>query len=81
MPDLGTGKSPCSECARLRERYGSASAQLEWAKADVISARVLHGAKAIKAAQSKKEDAVREWEAAKAELEAHVNGHNQKSSS
>ena len=78
MPDLGTGKSPCLECARFREQYASASARLEWAKADLISAGILHDASAMKAAQSKKEDAVREWEAAKAGLEAHVNAHNQK---
>jgi len=81
MPDLGTEKSACRECARLREQYASASAKLEWAKADVISAAFQNDTAAIKAAQSAKEEAVREWEAGKAELEAHVNTHNQKGTS
>lgn len=76
MPDLATKMSLCRECTQLRERYARASARREWAKADLIAAGSSHDENAIKSTQVVKEDAVREWEVAKAELEAHVNAHN-----
>lgn len=76
MPDLATQMSPCKECARLKDRYARATSRRAWAKADLIAAGSSHERNAIKAAQSTKEKAIREGEAAKAELEAHVNAHN-----
>ena len=63
---------------QLRDRYARATGRREWAKADLIAAGSSHDPNAIKSAQMVKAEAVREWEAAKAELEAHVNAHDHK---
>ena len=79
MTDSGDGRVLCSECTRLRERYARATGDREWAKADLIAATFRRDASALKAAQSAKEHAVREWEVALAELQAHLATHNQNS--
>lgn len=60
---------------QLRDQYARATTRREWAKADLIAAGSSRDPNAIKSAQVVKAQAVREWEAAKAELEAHVNAH------
>jgi hypothetical protein len=72
MPDLTTQMSPCKECERFKERYASATSKREWAKADLLAALSSGNADALKTAQVEKAEAVREWEAARAALEAHL---------
>lgn len=66
----------CRECSQLRQQYAKATAKRQWAKADLIAAMTSHDANAISVAESAKAEAVRNWEWARAELEAHVNAHN-----
>jgi len=65
----------CEDCARLRGRYAAATDKREWAKSDLIAAFSSQDGEAIRAAQMVKEQAVREWECALAELDAHLNVH------
>jgi hypothetical protein len=75
MPDLATKMSPCGECVRLREQYARATGRRELAKADLIAAMSSHDRAAVSAAQAMKVNAVREWETALADLEAHLASH------
>jgi len=59
----------------LRQRYAAATDRREWAKADLIAAMASRDADAIQAAQAVKAEAVREWEDALADLEAHLKTH------
>jgi hypothetical protein len=81
MSKSGAAPSMCRQCSRLRQRYASATHQREWAKADLVAATFSRDADKVTKAQLAKEAALREWEAAKAELEAHVNAHNQNETS
>ena len=60
------------EITQLRKRYAAATAKREWAHADLIAALASRDAEVIRAAQAAEEQAVREWESALTELEAHV---------